>query len=136
LFKSNNKRSKTFNTTQITKFKKKTRLANIVVKYSKFKSTINNVINERNNLKNYISTLINKFEQISFNKNKFYQVCNYYKISLKIINNKLVKIKIEQNQTIVLNRFNSNIDRYNYSLLFNINKFNQYLRQQISYSYC
>jgi len=75
---------------------RRARVANVVVKYLKFKFTINNVVSERNNLKNYISTLANKFEQVTFNKNKLYQVRNYYKILLKIINNKFVKIKIEQ----------------------------------------
>jgi len=70
--KLSNKRSKTLNTTQATKFKKKTKFANIVVKYLKFKFTINNVVSERNNLRNYTSTLINKFEQITFNKDRLY----------------------------------------------------------------
>jgi len=54
------------------KIQRKVRFANVVVKYSKFKFTINNIVSERNNLKDYILTFTNKLKQIMFNKNKFY----------------------------------------------------------------
>jgi len=54
------------------KIQRKIKIANIVVKYSKFKFTINNVVSERNNLRNYILTFTNKLEQVIFNKNRLY----------------------------------------------------------------
>jgi len=114
---------------------RRARLADVVVKYSKFKSTIDNAVSERNNLRDYISTLTNKLGQVTFDKDRLHQVRDYYKISLKTTNNKLVKIKTERDQTIALNRSNSTVDRYNHSLLLNVNEFNQHSRQQTSHSY-
>ena len=54
------------------KIQRRARFAKVVVKYLKFKSTINNVVNKRNNLKDYISTFTNKLEQITFNRDRLY----------------------------------------------------------------
>lgn len=97
MLKLSNKQLKIYNTIQTAKFKKKTRIAKIVIKYLKFEFIINNIVNKRNYLKNYILTLINKLKQATFNRDKLYIARNYYKILLKTINNKLVKIKIKQN---------------------------------------
>jgi len=78
------------------KIQRRARFAKVVVKYLKFKSTINNVVNERNYLKDYILTLINKLKQVIFDQNKLYIARDYYKILSKVISNKFVKIKIEQ----------------------------------------
>lgn len=97
MLKLSNKQLKIYNTIQTAKFKKKTRIAKIVIKYLKFEFIINNIVNKRNYLKNYILTLINKLKQATFDRDKLYIARNYYRILLKTINNKLVKIKIKQN---------------------------------------
>jgi len=114
---------------------RRARLADVVVKYSEFKSTMDDAVSERNDLRDYISTLTNKLGQVTFDRDRFYQVRDYYKILLKVINDELVKVKAERDQAIALGRSNPTVDRYNYSLLLNANEFNQYSRQQTSHSY-
>lgn len=98
-------------------------------------SLLKKVNKERNYLRDYTTLINNNLKNIVFKSDKLRSSCNYYRILLKIIENKLNKIKINKNQLTSLNCSNSNIDRFNYSLLFNQNKFNQLVQQCTSRVY-
>ncbi len=97
---------------------------------------LNKTNKKRNQLRSEILLLTTKLKKNIFDNNKFCITCDYYKFLAKTFIEELDKIEIEQDCLIVLNCSNSSINRYNYNLLLNINKFNLRSRQQTSKTYC
>ena len=97
---------------------------------------LNKINKKRNQLRSKTLSLTIKLKKNIFNNNRFRVARDYYKFLAKTLIEELDKIKIEQDCLVALNCSNSSINRYNYDLLLNANKFNLRSRQQTSEIYC